>query len=232
MRRTFPAALRAAALLTGIVLVLAGCGLERFVILAAPVAIINAADDRFEFRATSDNSEVEFRGFELYYRVFSTSDIPVNFYNTFDELVAAAYRRVYDPAWAPGSTSFRKPLIRPDPADYGKSYTVTVDFSAFVSLADFPRISTAALVPITPITISQARRAVTDVGQTEYKRFQKNDFDATDADITADLYNTYISLGLNVKLVMFVVSYGVDTSSNLEVYSLPVWLGDEDIAFP
>jgi hypothetical protein len=234
VRRALPAAALAAAFLAGALLAPAGCGLEHFVILSSPLGNNLPGTSTFQFQATSDNSEIEFRGFELYYKIFATSATPVNYYNTFDDLVAAGYRRVYDPKYAPGSVSFRKPLIAPDIADYGTSYTVTVDFNIPANLDLYPQIvSTGAVVPIP--TISAARRAIIDTGLNQYKLFRwgvtAGGFASTDADITPDLY-TAISGGQAVRVVMFVLSYGIDTSTNLEVYSLPVWLGTQDIAFP
>jgi hypothetical protein len=193
-------------------------------VLEPPVAAIAPGTDTFAFRATSANSELQFLGFEVYYRIYAVSgDSYPNSFNSFEEMINGGFQRIYDPQWAPGASSFSKPLIAPDPSDHGSAYQVTVDFNVIANTS-YPQIISSGLS--TEIVIPAARRSV--VGLSEYKRFQKSAFVSGEADITTLAYDS-ISNFLDVKIVMFAVSYGFDASKLMQVYSLPVLIGIEDL---
>ena len=224
-------------------LALSGCGLESFILLSPPVAVINAGDGIFEFDSTSLNNEEEFRGYEVYYKLFLSSENPVNYYNTFEDLVAASYRRLNNPL-KDSPANIANPLIYVDgppplasPSDRGESFTVTIDFSNAVANSDYPQIKiTGATInePETTLEIIAARRSVKYSGLEEFKRFidfELADVSAANSDLTTQVY-TDISVSLAVGVVCFAVSWGVVTDTNLPVYSQPVWLGFEQITFP
>jgi hypothetical protein len=225
------------------VLALSGCGLESFILLSPPVAVINAGDGIFEFDSTSLNNEEEFRGYEVYYKLFLSSETPINYYNTFEDMVAASYRRLNNPL-KDSPTTIVNPLIYVDgppplssPSDRGEDFTVTIDFSNAVAENDYPQIKiTGATInePETTREIIAARRSVKYSGFNEFKRFidfELADVSASNSDLTTQVFNE-ISTPLPVGVVCFAVSWGVVTDTNLPVYSQPVWLGFEQITFP
>jgi hypothetical protein len=206
------------------VLALSGCGLESFIVLEPPVAAIASGTDTFSFRATIANSEPEFLGFEVYYRIYAVSgDAYPTYFNTFDNMLAGSFQRLYDPKWAPGAPGFSRPLIAPDPVDHGADYKITIDFNVPQDLS-YPQVSSLGLT--LEIMILAARRAV--AGVLEYKRLKKSAFGSGEADMTALAY-TSIFNSEDVRIVMFAVSYGFDTSNFTQVYSLPVLIGIEDL---
>jgi hypothetical protein len=230
------------------VLALSGCGLESFIQLSPPVAVINAGDGIFEFDSTSLNNEEEFRGYEVHYKLFLSSENPVNYYNTFEDLVAASYRRLNNPL-KDSPANIANPLIYVDgppplasPSDRGESFTVTIDFSNAVVNSDYPQIKiTGATInePETTREVIAARRAVQNNGFSEFKRFTVTNFESADinasgSDVTAAIlaYISALPNSLPVGVVCFAVSWGVVTDTNLPVYSQPVWLGFEQITFP
>jgi hypothetical protein len=197
-------------------------------VLEPPVAIINAVDGMFEFQATSANNEPEFLGFEVYYRIYKTTDSVATYFNSFQDMVDGGFQRLYNSQWAPGATGFTKPLMAPAVVDHGTDYQITIDFNVDATL--YPQVSSSGLS--TEITIQAARRSVAASDRSEYKRFRVSYFASGDADITTELWQIITNDKTAVTIVMFAVSYGLDTDKIIYVYSLPVWLGQESLTIP
>ena len=225
-------------------LALSGCGLESFILLRPPLAIRNADNDKFEFQTTIDNIELEFQGFEVYYKIFPTTvPSPQNYYITFEDMLADSYRRLNNPNFdKPGIVN--RPLLfidgPPIPNDRGDILTVTIDFSASLAATDeYPKITVTGAPqldgPETTVLIDEARRSVPKTGFNEFKKF--TEFEASDvlalgSDVTAEVLAEIQNFGVQVGLVCFAVSWGIDPVGNLIVYSQPEWLGYESIDFP
>lgn len=204
---------------------LCGCGIETFILLNPPSAFTYGGIGQFKFQATSENSESSFLGFEVYYRIFRNSEsIPVSF-ETFDTLVAAGFRRMNRASDIPGNVD--KPLVEPAAADIGTSYQVTIDFQDIVPELEYPTVRTDAAAPR---IYKEVRRGVA-ASSVEFKNFYTDEFDTGDTDASAGAIED-IASGLSVTVVCFALSYGIDLSSGLEVYSQPVWLGNGTFTFP
>jgi hypothetical protein len=207
---------------------LAGCGLENIILLEPPVSSYLAGNDRFSFRATSANSEPEFIGFEVYYRIFAISgdSVPASF-NTFEEMVAASFRRLYDPQWAPGDAGLTLPLIAPNAVDIGTDYEIAVSFNVADNI--YPQVTSSGLS--TEIDMQAARRAIP--GLSEYKRFDRSGFSSGESDVTSLALQALQQVpAVEVRVVMFAISYGFDANTLSVVYSPPVWIGTEDFVIP
>jgi hypothetical protein len=188
---------------------------------------IAPGSDTFAFRATSANNELEFLGFEVYYRIFAVSgDSIPTYFITFEDMVSGSFQRLYDSRWAPGAVGFSKPLIAPDAIDHGTDYDITIDFN-FVTDATYPQVRSSGLT--TEITIDSSRRSVE--GLLEWKRFDKSEFVSGERDLTPAAY-TSIASSQEIRMVMFAVSYGFDASKVMPVYSPPVLIGKEDFIIP
>ena len=204
--------------------------------LSAPLAINNPDNDKFEFKSTSKNIEAEFQGFEVYYRIFPSAVSGYqNYYITFEDMLADSYRRLNNPGIV------NKPLIfidgPPDPNDRGDILTVTIDFSSSLAATfEYPKITvTGADGPKTTVLIDEARRSVPKTGFNEFKKFtefEASDVSASGSDVTAEVLAEIQDFGVQVVLVCFAISWGIDPDSNLIVYSPPECLGDESIDFP
>jgi hypothetical protein len=215
------------ALVLSSLLTLSQCGFPvSFLQLIAPLPIFHAGTTIFEFRKTTDAGDVEpeFRGFELYYRFFEAVPGNVVFADTYEELISNGYRRVYSADDRVGS--IHKPLIRVDPADYTKKFTITVSFNS-ITPPDDPRITASdidspPLAPPLDAPISDFRRGVVrEVPSNDiFKQF--SEFASTDADVAS----IWSSFQISGKLVLYVLSYGYDVSQFGQLYSEPVYLGE------
>jgi hypothetical protein len=226
-------------LLPALLALLSGCGLPVFILLNMPESGDPAAAGKFYFGADADNSEtvlvdnVDFLGFELYYRIYpSGADTDIDLKSR-EELLAKGFRRVS--LISERKNDLDKPLIYIEQGDRGSNYSVTVDFDVIkdstvldVTLADpgEPVVD----VPLSPPGTLTIRRAVfySEAGSTDiFKRF--NELAAGDADITTQIYNDLQTVP--VPLVLYALSFG-RAADFTEVYSVPLWIGELDISFP
>jgi hypothetical protein len=224
-------------------LILSGCGLESFVFLNPPIAEILGSDSKFQFTAGSSNNETEFRGFEVYYKIYDPADSIDTSFNTFEEMVLKSFIRINNGPSVDTQNSLSRPLIKvhystvPAENDRGKNLRAIIDFSnPSKTTGEYPQITTVGIISDSlyqPVLINEARRGITYTlpnPPNEFKRFC--DFARNDQDISPSIFDSYISQNFQIVLVLFAISYGIDTGTNLEVYSQPVWLGDEKITFP
>ncbi|OHD70056.1 MAG: hypothetical protein A2V99_07760 [Spirochaetes bacterium RBG_16_67_19] len=225
-------------------LALAGCGLEFPILLESPVGVNNENDSKFEFNSTAANSEAEFRGYEIYYKLFVIAATPTIYYASIDDLIADSYHRLGNPIKdRPGA--YYRPLINvdvddPPTIDVGEAFTVTVDFSNGVSPGDFPEIIlTGATLngEDTTLEVLSARRIVRNfpTNINELKRFtvvsfSESDLSESDSDLT-QLVLDEIQASSWAGVSCFAVSWGIDVNQTV-VYSIPEWLGFEKIIFP
>ena len=215
-----------------------GCGLEQYPDLLSSPEKLEPVPGYFRFRKTAGNGdpirEPDFRGFELYYKVYQFGDdsavnADVAAIGSQDDLAGRQFRRLNAAEDRPVDRvgNLAKPLVGIAPTDRAKEILITVDFSGDLSPSTpYPRITdsgTPALVA--PVDEQDTRRAInyTDVGlQDRFKTFAE--FEQTDGDITPAIWDD-INFNQPVTLVLYVVSYGRDVSSNRELFSRPVWLG-------
>ncbi len=216
-------------------ILLSGCGLPVIITLSMP-EYITPSLGVFSFKADSDNSETEFRGFELYYKILAVPGD--NDLKSLDELLYNGFKRVSrasDPQER--KNALDKPLITIELADRGSNYTVAIDFSESQLVAATepdlasldpgePEISVSLASLPEPIVI---RRGVTytTVPSSEdiFKRF--NEIADGDGDITNF---SAIESGF-VPLALYVLSFG-RAADFTDVYSVPLYLGESDILFP
>ena len=75
---------------------LSQCGLEYIPYLSQPVSLgANDADKTFKFIRTGDNTEVEFLGFEVYYKFYIESQEPDDSITTFSALFPNGFRNFH-----------------------------------------------------------------------------------------------------------------------------------------
>jgi len=206
------------------------CGLPlAYKQLIAPEPVYNTGVEYFEFKKVTDAADVEseFRGFELYYRFYDEATADIEFANTFEELAAKGYRRVNSATDKVGTMPSR-PLIPVSliPNDRDDIFTVRIDFTSITApdpIITATETDDAVPVPLDlPIDIEDFRRAVAaESPSEEYKQF--SDFTETDDDIATLVWPLFQIEG---KLVLYVLSYGIDIAENLALYSEPVWLGE------
>jgi len=227
MRKALYGALSAAASLAAL-LGMAGCGLESFMLLQPPTANQSPPPGKFQFYAGSENNEFEFLGFELYYKFYHPSDSADDYINisSFEQLLARSFRRLNNAdSNIDNTTSISKPLFLSK--DFkGTPYDVTIDFSN----SEEPKVSSSVVgLPQRAITGLRRGVALPPPYASLWKPFYTFSGDPLDMDITSSIYDLINAPSL-VRLVVFALSYGKDVSG-LELYSQPVFLGDQALIF-
>ena len=125
--------LRLLVLPTGAALLIAGlhgCGLETVLVLNPPGAgPTSGIDLTFQVYLTGANDEQEFRGLEIFYKIYPPTT-PIGSLqeglSTYSELVNNGFRRLY--SVSDRRTNYSRPIIPVGPGERGDS-TITIDFS-------------------------------------------------------------------------------------------------------
>ena len=206
-------------------LFLFSCGLEYILTLNPPDYVeTSIANSYFKIRITDSNSENEFRGIELYYRIYGYSDsnLPISFQD-YDELITNGFRRLSSISDTVDGVS--KPLLKVPVESRGKESIITIDFeevsigkvsngNVFISAS--PQESGAYDLSIFP-----TRRGVTDTDGS-YKKW--DDFKASDPDISSQNF----SIDQRAKLLLYALSFGKEDISTV-AYSKAVCLFNIEI---
>jgi hypothetical protein len=196
--------------------------------LEPPGQILFTGDKLFEFRKTTDNSELSFIGFELYYKIFQTSESPVAVdVFVFEDLAARGYIRIHSGVDRVGSIT--TPLMKIDSADDAATFVVTVDFGTTPLIDPYPRYDHDGGASTVFTNNTSIRRGVnyTETGkEDEFKKFAEFSADDIGKDITAGVWNDISVIESEVLVVMYVISYGFDFDTFKVVYSEPVYLGE------
>jgi len=239
-----------------LILLLNTCGIEQFIPQLNPPSNPVKSGETVSFWKTTNNSETEFIGFDLYYRMYRSQDNPdPNDIVEFQDLGVNGFRRIHASSDKEGQ--IEHPLIRIQPNDRtpggsppdNDQFKLTVDFTGVQSTLDlvdpFPKIvddGTPTLIDPNPlpgdsslpdpppilIEITDIRRDVPDETSDSYKRF--SEFSDGDLDITTEIWDA-IEIG-EAKIVLYAVSYGYDFVNFRSLRSEPVKLGEIDRDFP
>jgi hypothetical protein len=209
-------------------LLAAGCGLPSPYYLSPPAAPSSPASVNsplFSVISTTDNSETEFRGFELYYKCYlSEADIEANFGSlSFESTLRSAG---FLPVCTETDTSpsvHIVPLVPIDAADRGKPFTITIDFNSpnpgiYNAVSSYTRPDTAIVVT------KGVRRYVLDtLTGVSCKTFDFLEFLTADAD-----FGKVASAGAPFYVAMYALSYGLQDKAT-PIWSWPVYLGYVEI---
>ncbi|MBA7649642.1 hypothetical protein ES703_57439 [subsurface metagenome] len=206
---------------------LSACGLEKMTNLSPPkFGAFSSPDKTFTFRKTPENGdntdpdEQFFRGFELYYKIYTQLQETDKNITDFD-LLSKKFHRVSPQNVKP------KPLI-PVPIDErnGTNFDIVVNFSGL----------TDSNVEVIYLGLDFNIRRGVSYTETEfldeYKHFDysiPSAFTSGDADVTTDVW-TDIENSESVVLVLYALSYG-KKDFIYDVYSMAVYLGEIDIRF-
>jgi hypothetical protein len=206
-------------------LLAAGCGLPSPYYLSPPAAPSSSASPTtplFSVTSTTDNSEAEFRGFELYYKCYlSEADIESNFgISSFESTLRSAG---FLPVCSEDDTSpsgHIVPLVPIDAADRGKSFTITVDFNT-LGPGTYPATYHYTRPDIGTTVSKGVRRYVPDTAVT-CKGFDFAEFLTTDADYSR--IGSSVPPGGPFYIAIYALSYGVQDKAT-PIWSWPVYLG-------
>jgi hypothetical protein len=229
---------------------LCGCGLPNYPTLnppGTPSVLASDTNSVFTIMSTTENNELEFRGFELFYKFYSNpSAIESNLQSVIWSVLinTYGYRPVCDQTdtfsgYPPSNLHSTKPypLLYVQPADRGTQFSITV---AFPSTATVPPLESPVAVlyngapcysPDDSSAPLSVRRNVgnTTSGTTTYqegKYFIAGDLGdpATYQSSDRDVQAIWGSISGPAYLAMYVLSYGVQDFTT-DLYSTPVYLG-------
>jgi hypothetical protein len=214
-----------------VALLVAGCGLPSSYYLTPPATPPTLASPIgypvFQVISTTDNSESEFRGFELYYKCYRITETLESGFgeNSLEsDLRAKGFLPVCSELDST-PTGRRVPLILVDPLDRGLDFTVTVDFNLPGS-ATYARYQYTGPVTLSSVSV-EVRRYISD-GAGACKTFDATEFLATDLDISR-IFAGALTDG-SFYLAMYALSYGLQDIST-PIWSWPVYLGYVEIRF-
>jgi hypothetical protein len=207
---------------------------------------------RFTIKCTTQNSEPDFRGFELYYKFYKTpAEIEANLsgvteydLRTKNNFAPVCFQEdsfsVTPPQNLHSSTSY-KPLLFVQPLDRGSAFDITITFSSTPQTQPIVRYNGAqyalpSFLPDAGQDIS-IRRNVGDIDPTSGFRghgkfFIKpltgyQTYISSDRDIQA-IWNDVQPVGAGgsgaVYLAMYAMSYGLQNFTS-DLFSQPVYLG-------
>jgi hypothetical protein len=236
---------RAIPILAAIPLLIQGCGLEYLTFLNPPgtPGLASSLTPTFTVQATTANNEIEFRGFELYYKFYSdSSQIQLVPSNTLESDLRNIYGYVpicssLDPGATTGNLHVNKPLLPVQIGDRGASFAITVNFVSLNGNIDTsqPVVTySGATAPTQPAANDWIRRNVGDnvLGSTTYTQpklfIRRNPSDpptyaSTDVDVQGILSIAQTS-GNGLTLAIYALSYGKQDITT-DIYSTPVYLG-------
>ena len=210
-------------------LLLSGCGLEDLLYLNPPEnPVAHPGDKTFTFYKTLENSELEFRGFEIYYKFYTWDQYPesnitdrTKLENTFNRISR------YSPN-KETKDNISKPLIFIPIPDRSIAFEITIHFS----IVQNHEISATDILLSQPIDI-QIRRGVAyneGIDPDDFKYFDQaalSEFKESDADVSAAVWPD-IQDGNTTKVALYALSYGKKDLIE-DVYSVAVYLGEIDI---
>jgi hypothetical protein len=203
-------------LLAAVLLALAACGLDYWPYLEPPGDPTEALPGTPIFQVIYNVTSVtEFRGFEVYYKFYSSDQTRQTGITTLEGLKAANYHRMC----SPGTLSMQGlpfvPLIPVDLLAEPLDFKTELDFR----LTETPYMDYQGVVPPADDGI---RRTATDA-LSETKTFAKSELKETDADLT-DVNWDQVDLDNQLYLVIYALSYGLK-DINIPLYSTARYLG-------
>ena len=209
--------------------VLPQCGLEYIPYLSEPVSLGSYVNDTFQFIRTTDNTETEFLGFEIYYKFYKTDQDPDDTITDFYTLITRGFRRLCSSVDDPDLISISEPLIKIPPANVDQ-ITFTIDFGPAYS--DEP--TTLNNSTVADVLLRRGVYYSSGTFDEQYKHFDKsfdfiNTYLQSDADIGSEIMQE-ITSGSDLRLALYVLSYG-RKDFTLDIYSDPVYLNYIDINF-
>jgi hypothetical protein len=244
-----------------LILLLNTCGIEQFVPQLNPPSNPGEYGGEFEFTKTIYNSETEFIGFDLYYRMYGSGDIPdLSDISEFADLGANGFRRIHASSDRKGQIQLplipidindRKDTPPPSPTS-NDTFTLTVDFKGVdptLELVDpYPKIvddgddiddkglidspdDDPLKLPDPPPILIEITGIRRDVYDSSDDSYKRFS-EFSEGD--PDITNAIwsaIAIDDDVIIVLYAVSYGYDFTVG-PLYSKPVKLGELERTFP
>ncbi|MBW8003941.1 MAG: hypothetical protein FVQ80_18420 [Planctomycetes bacterium] len=209
-------------------LFLSGCGLEDLLYLNPPEnPVAHPGDKTFTFYKTLENSELEFRGFEIYYKFYTWDQYPESNITDRTKFEGMGFKRLSSASDKKDNIS--RPLIFVPILDRTtKDFTVTIEFE---SVPDHIITATAS-VPSQPIEVRRGVAYDASPYLDYFKHFDQathSAFESSDADVSPEVWTAIEGID-NIYLALYALSYGKKDLIE-DVYSVPVYLGDIEVKF-
>jgi len=217
-------------ILSLIILSTSSCGLYDIITLKPPEFVgFSDAEHYFKFRATGEYDSYYFRGFELYYKIYLTSETTDSNLLSLSELQSKGFKRIASDSDRINIVS--KPLIPLDSDNHDDTFDITVDFNGLdEAIPVEPFAAGETVTPVVSFSV-ELRRGIADdriEHPDEFKPFSF--FKEDDSDISSAIW-TAIFGGGEVTIALYALSYG-KRDLIIDVYSIAVYLFEIDIDLP
>ncbi len=233
---------RLACLLAVSALLGTGCGLPDPYYLSPPVVTVaSTLDYKFQLQTTDRTAEPEFRGYELYYKIYASDSAAQAEQNvggtdpgvsalTAKGFMAATRGLAYQPPSgglaADASADTRTaPLLPIAPSDRSSSFTIIINFNPALGVTYEPTTNFSYTSPTTGAILQAIDRHVnsTPSGCKPFT-FGQGYYVQQDQDVSAVWSSLGSAPGSTIYVAMYAVSYGLlDVST--PIYSYPVYMG-------
>jgi hypothetical protein len=212
------------ALLAAVVLTLSACGLDTWPYLEPPGDPTEAIHGTELFQVIYNVTSVaEFRGFEVYYKFYSSDQTRQTGITTLEELKAANFRRMCSPGTLSEQGMPFVPLIPVDRLAEPVDFMTVLDFRP--PTTPFMDYQGAA-----PPAYDGIRRIATDT-QSKTKTFDLTELVETDVDLTGVNWTQVNTVDHQLYLVIYALSYGL-YEINVPLYSTARYLGNMYYTMP
>jgi hypothetical protein len=210
----------------------AGCGIPNYAYLEPPTLDDKFFEDRIaSFYSAMENNPDIFKGYQVYGKFFSNSEIGSTTISTQRELENQGYDKLVTPLDADGNSWRHSPLILLTETEKGESIRFTFDFTG-----DNPGSASGynTKISYSGKEVSVARLLNT---ATPIKNFSEADLIPDDreddpidgGDLPSDFPSPEVVGDLYLYLSIYIVSYGTDSDLS-PVYSVPLNLGVVELA--
>ena len=222
-----------AAVLAAVGILHAGCGIPSYPSLDAPGIVLQYPNPdsglEFVFDIPIDNDSTIFEGFEVYYRLYSGTELADNLIERDRQAIInrvtleqRGYRRFYD-TQTTSPLDVSRPLLELTSAQKNDAtLDVILDFSTLIS-STAP--STYPVAIIDEESIPLARNASSDPKTLTLKGFFPDALATTDADVPSSYVPGSTDSAGSLYVSVYVLSYGNDLPLDPNIYSQPAWAG-------
>ncbi|MFP4534520.1 MAG: hypothetical protein ACLFNP_02275 [Spirochaetaceae bacterium] len=217
------------------------CGVPTISYIAEPI-YQRGTGDILEFKHNPENDSQDFKGYDLYYKIYNANDTDsIDSDRSYIEgadtpgtsrlVVRNFLRMVRTDSGEPGGTGQREPPVLPvSLGARDSSFTVLVDFSA----AEGTVVARNPGESETEVFLYRQNVLLTDqTPATEFDRFLDPDAfeyipgapeEENDADLAEMLTDEYDETN-TYEAAVAVIAYGIDATNFQQIYSIPIHLG-------
>lgn len=229
-------------LAAALILTLAGCGIPSVSFIADPIPL-SQTGSTLRFRHDTENDSEDFKGYELYYKIYNANDLATidgdrSFIEGADtpgtgRLTSREFLRMVrtDDGLPSGDGLEDPPMLPVSASARDQGFEVSVDFSAAAQtvVVTNPGESAASVQLFRQSVLIEEQSAQSFDLFLDPAGFQYTPGDpGSDADLALMLNEAYDPVN-TYRATVWAIAYGLDATNFQRIYSLPVYLGIVDL---